>query len=122
MMTDAQVLSLSKLKLNIDHAPLEEYWMEGYEDGQIDVDESANPYKPGSKSHQQWTEGWWAAYYGEEPLYALDSQVNHVQVSEPVAVANKIQIPFSTWIQRFIQFGCAILVAALCYELADMAT
>ena len=33
--------------------------------------EDANPFAVNSNESEQWLEGWWAGFYGEEPIYEL---------------------------------------------------
>lgn len=71
---DAEVDILPHLRLQIalKHPNVEDCWSEGYECSQEDgLDESSNPYKDGSIENEQWREGWWAGFYGEEPLYEV---------------------------------------------------
>lgn len=61
-----------KLRFNIDHPTFEECYAYGYECALAEIGESENPYPANSKNSEQWVEGWWAGFYGEEPLYELD--------------------------------------------------
>ncbi len=60
-----------KLRFNIEHPNLEECYAYGYECGRAEINEEANPYRLGTTECEQWLEGWWAGFYGEEPLYDL---------------------------------------------------
>jgi ribosome modulation factor len=62
-----------KLRFNIDHPSYEECYLFGYECGLSEVSEEDNPFQAHSKEADQWIEGWWAAAYGEEPLFDMGS-------------------------------------------------
>ena len=62
-----------KLHFNVEHPTLEESYLYGYECARYDVSEEENPFTEGSKEHEQWSDGWWASFYGESPLFADES-------------------------------------------------
>lgn len=72
-MSDTKVLLPHvKLHFNVEHPTLEESYLYGYECAKYDVTEDENPFVDGSKEHEQWADGWWAGFYGEEPIFALE--------------------------------------------------
>ena len=75
MTTDESLVAEAKLLLEIDNPNYDEVWLEGYEESLADIEESANPYPEGSKEFEYWSEGWWAACYGEEPLFDYEGHV-----------------------------------------------
>jgi len=66
-----EILPHIRLKFNIDNPSLEDCWAEGYESGQAEVTEKENPHEKDTPEFLQWREGWWAGFYGEEPIYEL---------------------------------------------------
>lgn len=58
-----------KLRFNIEHPSFEECYAHGYQCALADVTEEENPYSVASKEGEQWLEGWWAGFYGEQPLF-----------------------------------------------------
>lgn len=48
---------------------LESCWMEGYYYASIGHDESKNPFKHNTIEHKYYSDGWWAGFYNEEPLF-----------------------------------------------------
>lgn len=58
-----------KLRFNIDHPELEDCYAYGYECARHEIAEEENPFTLGTLEYDNWQEGWWAGYYGEEPLY-----------------------------------------------------
>jgi hypothetical protein len=72
-MSDTQeLLPHIKLRFNIEHPTFEESYIFGYECALADADEKINPYQSGTQEHEQWSEGWWAGFYNEKPLFSLD--------------------------------------------------
>ncbi len=60
-----------KLRFTIEHPNLEECYAYGYECALAEVNEEENPYRAGTREYEQWLDGWWAGFYGEEPLFEL---------------------------------------------------
>lgn len=71
-----------KLRFNIEHPTFEDCYAYGYECALSDVGEGANPYAFNSKESEQWSEGWWAGFYGEPPLYEFVNEANQEQASQ----------------------------------------
>ncbi len=67
------LLSMLRLKFNIEHPTVEEGYAYGYEAAQAGLLELHNPFSECTKEHQYWVDGWWAGFYGEEPLFAIDT-------------------------------------------------
>lgn len=82
------LLSMLKLKLNIEHPSVEESYVYGYEAAKAGVEEEDNPFGEMTREYELWSEGWWAGFYGAEPAFSLDT-VNEPEVaSQPRAAAN----------------------------------
>lgn len=69
MSDHAALLPHIKFQFDLKHPTLEECYIFGYECALANVEEEANPYEVASKEGEQWVEGWWAGFYGEEPLF-----------------------------------------------------
>lgn len=63
------ILPHIKFQFDLKHPTLEECYIFGYECALANLEEESNPYDLTSKEGEQWAEGWWAAFYGEEPLF-----------------------------------------------------
>lgn len=68
------VLPHLRLRFNIDHPELEECYSLGYECALAEVEEGENPFVEGTLEYEHWQEGWWAGFYGEEPLHQLPAK------------------------------------------------
>lgn len=60
-----------KFQFNIDYPTWEESYTYGYECAINDIPEEDNPYAEKTQESKAWLEGWWAGFYGEEPLFNL---------------------------------------------------
>ena len=68
------LLSMLRLRFNIDHPNVEECYAYGYDCATAGASEEENPFKTNSREYDHWSEGWWAGFYGELPLYSLDNE------------------------------------------------
>ncbi len=128
MMNDTS-LSVAKLQLHVDFPDIEEVWLDGYECANKEASESQNPYPKHSLEHIQWSEGWWAGFYGEEPLFELAGAKAAATVTAPettvaTAKASKPvlwqQDNIKYWITRLTQLAGALVASAAFYQLADI--
>lgn len=78
MKTTEDMLPYVRLRFNIENPSYEDCYLEGYDSSKSDIDESYNPYEAMSAEAEQWSQGWWDQFYGEEPLF----QYNTIQDSE----------------------------------------
>ena len=85
---------------------LEECWMEGFHEANLDLAEENNPYAQGSREAAFWSEGWWAGFYAEEPLfpeYAVGVPVEKERVVvERLREEGEIEAPSYDSIKRFL--------------------
>src|SRR3990167_7412079 len=72
MKTIEDVLPDIKLRFNVENPSYEECYGYGYACAVSSLELDANPYKKSSKLYEQFEEGWWDGFYGNEPLFALD--------------------------------------------------
>ena len=74
----ARLLSHAKIALHLANPDLEDVWLEGYEAMQASMEQEViNPYQADSLSHEYWEQGWWAGFYGEKPLFGIETQVSN---------------------------------------------
>ena len=67
----AALLADVKLRFTIEHPSFEECYAYGYECAAAELSEADNPFSPESRESEHWLEGWWAGFYGEQPLFEL---------------------------------------------------
>ena len=112
------ILSHMRLMLNVNHPALEDCWSEGYEASQLTEDEAGNPYPQGSVENEHWSQGWWAAYYGEEHLYASEVATTPIKAAnEPRWRTQGVKL----WASRVAKIAGAIAVTVAAVELLDIA-
>ena len=73
MKTLEAILPDLKLRFNLAHPDFEECYAYGYECARVGLEEIENPYREQTHEHNLWLEGWWAGFYGEEPLFESES-------------------------------------------------
>ncbi|KTD18182.1 hypothetical protein [Legionella jordanis] len=116
-----------KLRFNLDHPNLEECYAFGYECALAEMAEEANPYREGSLEHEHWSEGWWAGFYGEKPLFDLSyAPVEEGGFVEKEAandgfyqnLSNKISAEFFTKVLKIT--GALAATAMVGYQVLDL--
>ena len=120
---DDNVVAEAKLLFELKNPSYDDVWLEGYELALEEGEEEANPYEVGSTEHEFWTEGWWAGFYGEEPLFDLDGNVlaTEEKVDSPVTKTAESKASIGHRIRAVgrlaggLMFGGAL--AAMCYDL-----
>ncbi len=80
-----ELLSMLRLKFNIEHPTVEESYSYGFEAAKAGFDEVANPYSEATSENRHWADGWWAGFYGEEPLFVIGKE----EVAKEIPVANE---------------------------------
>ncbi|WP_419419536.1 transmission trait enhancer LetE [Legionella sp. D16C41] len=73
------LLPYIRLHFNIENPDLEECYAFGYECAKAEISEDENPYNVNTLEYEQWQEGWWDGFYGEEPLYSLTISEDKLQ-------------------------------------------
>ena len=109
---------------NINHPSLEECYCDGYACAKAEFDESANPFKKDSVEARHWSEGWWAGFYGEEPLFDLANLpeeefplITDKAVNDDTFLSPKINL----FLLRFLEISGALAVSALIgYQLVEL--
>lgn len=60
---------------------LEQCWLHGFKAFHQNIDETTNPYTPGTKHAHYWREGWWEACFNTDGLSTVYKQhYNQVDV------------------------------------------
>lgn len=119
------ILAFVRLNLHVAMPDLEETWLDGYQTAMVDLPEENNPYPMSSQEYECWSEGWWAGYYQEQPLFTLAGRVNLVSAPVPkeqTAVSKPQTIKARKYIIRVMQVLGTLLAAAVCYQLLDFIT
>ncbi len=110
-----------KLRFNIEHPSYEECYIYGYECALGDVAEEDNPFRAGSPESEQWLEGWWAGFYGEEPLFSLDSLENNEVAVHHEDAANDQHYHKSSILTFVFEISGAIAASAIVgYQLLEL--
>lgn len=122
-MTQLQdILPHVTLRFNIENADLEDCWVEGYQCASAEIDEEQNPFEADTAEYQQWNQGWWAGFYGEEPIYAVSTDTSFEEL--PVDAANEEswqKIQTKSWLGKVVKITGAIAATAVIgYQLVDM--
>lgn len=73
------VLGYSKLALHLNNPDLDDVWLEGFEAASSLQDETSNPYQKDNSEHEYWSQGWWAGFYGEAPLFEKEQVTDNCQ-------------------------------------------
>lgn len=112
-----------KLRLNIDHPGYEESYCFGYDCAAALMDEEENPYAGGTEEHNHWLEGWWAGFYGEEPLFKSSDTANDRKPEMVLTAANDkaFHFDYSVFITNFLKItGAITATAVLGYQILDL--
>ena len=110
-----------KLRFNIEHPNYEECYLFGYECGTSEIAEEENPFRIGSQEAEQWLEGWWAGFYGEEPLFDLNGlESEQLDLNKEIA-ANDKQYQKSSFLTLVFEISGAIAASAIVgYQLLEL--
>ena len=116
------ILSHIKLQFNIEHPTLEECYTYGYTCARADVGEEENPYRVNSSEHAQWIEGWWAGFYGDEPLFHEDDHLKHQEELDPHAVNDGLYHEArDSYLTKVLEIAGVIAVSAILgYQVIDL--
>ena len=116
-----------KLRFNIEHPNLEECYVHGYECAQGEICEAENPYRLNSTESDHWLEGWWAGFYGEQPVYEL--HVSDADKAEEVSAEAANDHSFHDYFDSYMDHlfvtcmevsGVIAATAAVGYQLIDL--
>lgn len=132
-----EVLPHIRLQLNIDKPDFDDCYAEGYQCALKEVDELENPYPAGTPEYQFWQDGWWAGFYGEEPLFELAVEIPEIRIqsieakiiardeaSNGVKAVNDTiwtQENIKKWAIRLVKLTGFIAVVIAAYEISDLA-
>ncbi len=117
------LLSLLKLRLNIEHPDVEESYVYGYDAGTAGVPEEDNPFQLNTREYDHWSEGWWAGFYDEKPTFSLDEPDQAQSAPQPLQVANDhvFSDAMGNLLVKVLEISSVIGVAALVgYQVLDL--
>jgi hypothetical protein len=111
-----------KLRFSIEHPSFEECYAYGYECACADISESENPFLAGTKDSDQWSEGWWAGFYGEQPLYAFADDFEEITANEQLAANDQIYCePVDSFFVKVMKItGLIAVSAAVGFQVIDL--
>ena len=110
-----------KLRFNIEHPSYEECYLFGYECATAEVAEEDNPFREGSQEAEQWLEGWWAGFYGEEPLFTMNDLADEENEPHRETAANDQQYHKSSFLTLVFEISGAIAASAIVgYQLLEL--
>ena len=121
MNTEQQILSHLRLTLNVENPNFEECWAEGYLAAQGNQPEQTNPFDEGSSEGIQWSEGWWAGFYGEEPIYDIETlQLSTLPSGEAANEPVWSKLDLKRWVERAGAIAATVAATALVGVLMDV--
>lgn len=111
------LLPYIKLQFNIEHPTLEEAYQYGYECALAEIAEEDNPFAIGSNEYEQWHDGWWSGFYGEDSLFAKETEESEIlSANDHVYHDSKENLFF-----RFLEISGVIAVSAFVgYQLFEL--
>ncbi len=62
------------LSFNIKLSDVEQCWLDGFKAFHRNVDETTNPYLPGTRRAHYWREGWWEACFNTDNVSEVYQQ------------------------------------------------
>ena len=122
MNDETMLLPHIKLRFNIEHPNLEDYYVHGYECATADLCEDENPCQPGSQASEHWLEGWWAGFYEEPPAYELTTTIDEVAIETQDAANDLIyHHEKESFLITFLEItGVIALSAIVGYQLLEL--
>lgn len=118
--TTTAILPDLRLRFNIEHPSFEDCYAYGYECASAEISEEENPFRVGSKESEQWREGWWAGFYGEEPLYALTHDIEDRSEFEAANDHHFFEHRSGFFTKMFELTSMLAVSAAVGYQLLDL--
>ena len=106
-----------KLRFNLAHPSYEECYVFGYECALANMMEEDNPFCYGTRTCEQWLEGWWDGFYGKKPLFELQTE----PMEEPAANDQAFLDRNNRLLIRLLEFSGVIAVSAIIgYQLIEL--
>ncbi|QDP73509.1 transmission trait enhancer LetE [Legionella israelensis] len=109
-----------RLRFNIEHPSYEECYVFGYECAVAKLDIEENPYPETSVEAEQWNEGWWAGFYGEEPLFAITPTPVQTKTIDAAANDNLYQQEKNFFSKVWKITGALAASAVIGYQVIDL--
>lgn len=111
------------LRLNMDHPDYEEAYCFGYECAEAGMSEQDNPFRVGKSGYEPWLEGWWAGFYGEEPLFVMEKTLEDTLTVDSITAANDTEYhhDFGRYWSKFLTITGALTATVLIgYQIIDL--
>lgn len=109
-----------KLQFNIDHPSYEECYSFGYDCATSEIAEEDNPFKEGSIESEQWLEGWWAGFYGEQALFDTTGHIMEEELDKKTS-ANDQQYHKHSFLTLVFEISGAIAASAIVgYQILEL--
>ncbi len=110
-----------KLRFSIEHPSFEECYAFGYECAIAEISEAENPFLAGTKDSEQWLEGWWAGFYGEEPLYQFND-LTDAFATEPLAANDQVYFDnIESFFAKMMEISGILAVSAVVgFQIIDL--
>ena len=131
MISNSEILPHVRLQFHAQHPVFEACWNEGYDSAEGDLSEEENPYGLETREYQQWNDGWWAGFYGEERLFAQATEteiVSKADCQEDVMTGlpavnddDYHALNAVRWLGRFATVAGIVAVAVAAIELLEIA-
>ncbi len=120
--TTMTALPYIKFLVSVTHPNFDECYAYGYEAAIAEGSPDDNPYRDGTREHDHWLEGWWAGFYGEEPLYALAAANESTQeeVHEPIPHFTEKLLSRGFLTKMLKITGALAATAVVGYQVLDM--
>lgn len=117
-----ELLPHIKLRFNIEYPTFEECYAYGYECARVEVNEDENPYPYGSKESEQWSEGWWAGFYGEDAIASITDELDERGSNvPPVANDEHYHDAKEHFFIKFLEISGIIAVSAIVgYQMMEL--
>lgn len=110
-----------RLKFHIENPSLEECYAYGYESALADIEEHDNPYQEGSCEHEHWSEGWWAGFYNEQPLFTVEKSALEPEITDASNDALFQKRTQDNYLLRVLEIAGVIAVSAILgYQVIDI--
>ncbi|NCT57615.1 MAG: transmission trait enhancer LetE [Legionella sp.] len=111
-----------KFRFHVDYPTLEECYAYGYESARAGVSEDENPYGVTSHNYEQWSEGWWAGFYEDQPLFTFDAE--HPEDNAAALTSANDDAFYETsgnYLLRALEIASVIAVSAILgYQVIDL--
>ena len=115
------ILPHLKFRFNLEHPSLEECYVYGYECACAGILEGENPYREASREADEWSEGWWAGFYGNERLFNEETPVLSDDFAFEAVNDTAFHETRDNYLTKVLEIAGVIAVSAILgYQVIDM--